>query len=206
MQLKIIARSVIVAGLALATACASNGRGEDPATWTEAQAAEWFDSHDWESATAMRPDPSINKKEFAVQYHVHQARWDSAFAFMRRGNFSALPPGNIPLVGDDAFVKVSEYTTKNSEDAFYEEHRNYADIHFVVSGEEKIGAGDVSGAKVRTPYDAEKDILFYEGVDGREMIARPGTFYIFFPGEGHRPGVRTGERALVKKIVVKVRS
>lgn len=198
--------SGVILGLALIAGCGSMAKDEDPATWTDAQADEWFSSRDWVATTSMQPDPSINRREFAKQYHQHKDWWDSAFAFMKNDAFSTLPAGNIHLDGDDVFVKVSEYNTKNPEDAFYEVHREYADIHFVVSGEEYIGQSDVSEGKLRTPYDKQKDIVFYEGVAGKEMLARPGTFYIFFPGEGHRPGVRNGQRAWVKKIVIKVRT
>lgn len=196
----------VIFGLAVLAGCASTGRSDDPAAWTDAQVEQWFDSRDWVEMTSMQPDPSIDRRELAMQYHLHQDRWDSAFAFMKNGNFSTLPAGNIPLDGDDAFVKVSEYNTKDPDNAYYEVHRNYADIHFVVSGEEYIGQSDVSEGKLRTPYDEAKDIVFYEGVKGKEMLARPGTFYIFFPGQGHRPGVRNGESAPVKKIVIKVRT
>lgn len=197
--------SVIMLALALLAGCAAAGKDEDPASWTDAQVDEWFNARDWAAATSMQPDPSINKRELAIQYHLHKDRWDSAFAFMKKDGFSTLPVKNIALEGDDVFVKVSAYNTKDPADAFYEVHREYADIHFVVSGEEYIGQSNVSEGKLRTPYDEAKDIVFYDGVKGKEMLARPGTFYIFFPGEGHRPGVRNGESAPVKKIVIKVK-
>jgi YhcH/YjgK/YiaL family protein len=154
----------------------------------------------------MQPDPSINERELAIQYHRHQSWWDTAFAYMKKGEYSHFTPGNTALQGDDVFVKATAYNTKDPADAFYEVHRNYADIHFVVSGEEYIGNADLENAKPRAAYDTVKDIRFYDAAEGEQCMAKPGVFFIFFPGEAHRPGVRTGESAPVKKIVIKVRS
>ena len=187
--------------------CASKGNySNDPATWTDDQVKEWFDRREWLGESRMQPDPSINKRALAIQYHLHKDWWDKAFAYMKKGDFSSFAPGNIPLIGDDVFVKASEYNSKDPGDAFYEVHRNHADIHFLVSGEEYIGHAGMTHAKVRTPYDSVKDIQFYEGAEGEQTTAKPGTFFIFFPGEAHRPGVKTGESSPVKKIVIKVRS
>lgn len=205
-MVKTFINSIVIFGVALLAGCAATGKGEDPATWTDAQVDQWFYGHDWPAITSMRPDPSINKRKLAIQYHLHKDRWDCAFAFMKNGGFATLPPGNIPLHGNDVFAKVSEYNTKHPEDVVYEVHREYADVHFVVSGEEYIGQADVSDGKLRTPYNEAKDVVFYEGVEGKQMLARPGTFYIFFQGDGHRPGLSNGDTARVKKIVIKVRS
>jgi YhcH/YjgK/YiaL family protein len=192
--------------LVTGAACApSQKRSEDPHSWTEDQVNEWFEEKQWLGATNMQPDPSINKRELAVQYQRHKHRWDTAFAFIRKQDFAGLTVGDHPLDGREVFVRVSEYNSKNPEDAFYEAHKDYADIHFLVSGEERIGVADLSAATVRTPYDEEKDIEFYEPVAGKEFLAKPGTFFIFFPGEGHRPGMKVENNAPVKKIVIKVK-
>jgi YhcH/YjgK/YiaL family protein len=193
--------------LVLAGACdSSDKRSEDPDTWTEDQVNQWFEEREWLGETKLQPDPSINKRELAIQYYRHKDRWDTAFAFIQKQEFAQLKPGDHPLDGKDAFVRVSEYNSKDPEDAFYEAHKNYADIHLLISGEEYIGRCDLSVATVKTLYDEEKDIEFYEPLEGENVLARPGTFFIFFPGEGHRPGMKVGENAPVKKIVIKVRA
>jgi YhcH/YjgK/YiaL family protein len=37
------------------------------------------------------------------------------------------------------------------------------------------------------------------------VLLKPGTFFIFFAGEAHRPGAKVDETVPVKKMVIKVR-
>jgi len=57
---------------------------------------------------------------------------------------------------------------------------------------------------VTTPYDASKDIANYSG-DGDFYIAMPGTFFLFFPTDAHRPAITTNGNKPDKKIVIKIR-
>lgn len=190
--------------LMLVTACTTAERGESPEEWTKEEVNEWFERGEWLGETEMRPDTTIDKRELVKRYHENERRWDTAFDFIRKGDFVRLSAGEHLLDGKDVFVKVTEYNSKDPEDVFYESHKNYADIQFVVSGMEYIGRSDLKGAEVRTPYNEEKDIEFYNASDGKNLLAKPGTFFIFFPGEGHCPGMKVNDNAPVKKIVIKV--
>jgi len=152
----------------------------------------------------LQPDASVNKRRLAVEYHEHKQRWDAAFAFIRKGDF-LLPVGDHELDGKDAFVRVVEYDSNDPSKVFYETHRQHADIQFLVSGEELIGQSDLSGASVKEVYDEAKDLELYNGTGGRNLLAKPGTFFIFFAGEGHRPGMKVNESVPVRKMVIKVR-
>lgn len=199
--------SIIFFVFAVAAGCTSSEKHvEDPENWTEAQVNEWFEGKEWLGETQMQPDPSIDKKEFAVQYHRNKKRWDAAFAFLKKENLSAIEAGNHALDGKHVFVKVTEYDSKNPEDVFYESHKNYADIQFVISGEEYIGRTDLTETTtVKTPYNAEKDIQFYHVSNGRKLLAKPGTFFIFFPRDAHCPGIKVEDyNTPVKKMVIKV--
>jgi len=191
----------------LFTGCSSSNQGdEDPAHWTEDQVSDWFDSGEWLGQSPMRPDPSIDRREFAVHYHQNKARWDKAFAFLAKEDLQTLEAGNHQLDGDNVFVKVTEYNSKNPEDVSYENHQNYADIQFVVSGMEYIGRTDLSQTTVLTPYDKEKDIQFYKVATSEKLLAKPGTFFIFFHDDAHCPGLKVNDNAPVKKMVIKVKN
>lgn len=179
---------------------------ENVRNWSESQASEWFNHKNWLEETGAQPDESIDKKEFATRYHENKERWDIAFAFLKGTNLNTLKPGNHELDGKNVFVKVTEYNSKNPEGVFYESHKNYTDLQYVVSGEENIGIADRSVASVKIPYNEEKDIWFYQVQKGKNLIAKPGTLFIFFPGELHRPGIKVGNSVWVKKIVIKIRN
>lgn len=53
------------------------------------------------------------------------------------------------------------------------------------------------------PYNAEKDITFFEGLAETYITVKPGMFAIFFPQDGHAPGISPDG---VKKVIVKVKA
>ena len=63
--------------------CKSVQRSTNPEQWTDDQVNEWFMKREWLGATDLQPDPSINKKEFAVRYHQQRDRWDKAFNYLK---------------------------------------------------------------------------------------------------------------------------
>lgn len=186
--------------------CASQERPGNPEGWSEQQVTKWFEQKEWLGQTELQPDSSIDAKEFAVRYHQNKDHWDTAFSFLREADLSALEAGTHELDDQDVFVIVSEYTSKNPEDIPYEAHKDYADIHYVVAGREYIGSAELSAASVRTPYDEERDIAYYDAENGRHLFAHPDRVFIFFPGELHSPGRKVEDSVPVKKIVVKVKS
>ena len=54
-------------------------------------------------------------------------------------------------------------------------------------------------------YDAVKDIEFLTVTGGDNFLALPDRFFIFFPDDAHRPGLKDGENSPVRKVVVKVK-
>ena len=51
-------------------------------------------------------------------------------------------------------------------------------------------------------YDTAKDRTFYKGLAQDYLTIKPGMFALFFPQDGHAPGVTPDE---IKKLIVKVR-
>ena len=51
------------------------------------------------------------------------------------------------------------------------------------------------------PYNAEKDITFFEGLAETYVTVKPGMFAIFYPQHGHAPGITTGGVKTVSVIV-----
>lgn len=186
--------------------CNSSHLTEDPKNWSQDQVSQWFNQKDWLGQTELQPDSSINKREFAIQYYKNKKRWDKAFSFLENEDLSALKIGVQELDGKNVFVKVTEYYLKDPPGVPFELHKNYADIHYVISGVENIGSADISAASERTQYDSIKDIQFYNADKSENHFAQPGTFFIFFSNELHRQGLRVKDSALVKKIVVKIRN
>jgi YhcH/YjgK/YiaL family protein len=177
---------------------------KNPEKWSNKQVSEWFTSGEWKSGWNVTPDVSVNQREFALQFFKNRERWEKAFNFLKNSDLQNMNPGKYALEGDTLYATISEYTTKDEADSRFEAHRKYADIQYVVEGEEQIGITAIESATETVPYDSTKDILFLTAPQNNYKPATPANFFVFFPQDVHRPGVKTGENTKVRKAVVKV--
>jgi biofilm protein TabA len=152
----------------------------------------------------LTPHQSIDKVEFAKQYHANPERWNTAFNFLQTADLATIKPGKHAIIGDTVYALVTEGPARKEDTAKWESHKNYIDIHYVIKGQEKIGVAPLSAAEVVNPYDPVRDIAFYTA-RGKNYIAGPDNFFIFFPKEAHRPNLQVRGNELVKKIVIKIR-
>jgi YhcH/YjgK/YiaL family protein len=198
-----IAKIIMVATILNFSGCKESS---NPDTWSSTKTDEWFNKGDWKNGWNVVPDGSINKKQMAVAYFNHRERWDSAFNFLKTSDLSALELKRYDLDGDKLYVAVSEYNTKNEQEAKYEVHRKYIDIQYVAKGKEMIGIAPLTAKdSVLQEYDPAKDIEFMTVNEERNVPADPDKFFVFFPEDVHRPGLKVDTIAPVRKIVVKVR-
>lgn len=178
---------------------------QNPETWNQDELDMWFQTGEWRSGWQIIPDESIDKREMAIQYFRNRERWNKAFLFLKSNDLASLEKGRIRLDEDDLYLSVDEYVSRNEENSRFEAHRSYADIQYLVSGEEKIGVVPLEITSVAIPYDIGHDIVFLNAPENNYRVADPGRFFVFFPGDAHRPCVKTRENSMVRKIVVKVR-
>jgi len=116
------------------------------------------------------------------------------------------PDGRYDIEGDDVYALVQSYDTVPATEKKYESHRAYADIQYVAAGTELIHYAPVGGLRPVTDYDAQKDYLLYaDPAAATPLHMAPGTFAVFLPHDGHKPGCTNGTPSRIKKVVVKVR-
>ena len=151
------------------------------------------------------PDASINPTELHHQVHLNPGRWEKAFRFLATADLATLPKGRYELDGTDLYASVDEYLSREPEDCRLEALRKYADIQYVITGQEQIGITPLAETLEAIPYHPDNDILFLDGEVGLYGQATPTRFFIFFPDDAHMPCLKSGERSIVKKVVVKVR-
>jgi YhcH/YjgK/YiaL family protein len=114
--------------------------------------------------------------------------------------------GRYDVDGDNLYYLVQRYTTKPVEQCKLEAHKRYIDIQFVADGEEIMGYCPVDNLEVQTPYEPEKDIVFYKRPDNiTEVKLSSGTFAVLFPQDAHMPKCRLDGPSNVHKVVVKVK-
>lgn len=173
-------------------------------TWSRHRAQKWFNKKEWLGGAPYSPHKSISVREFARQYHLNRKYWDEAFSFLKTHDLKMIPKGKYPIDGDNVFGTVTEDATKDLEKTTWESHRKYVDLQLVISGEEKIGVTRISKAAITREYDEKKDVVNYEA-RGRVYAAPPGTFFLFFPTDAHRPNITPGGNKPDKKIVIKIK-
>ena len=116
------------------------------------------------------------------------------------------PLGRHDLDGDKCFALVQSYTTKPLSKATFEAHQRYLDIQFIQAGNETILWTPLATlTQVTQPYAAERDIAFYATPAHQTAIhLRPGDFAIFYPEDGHAPGLEYGAPTTIRKVVFKI--
>jgi YhcH/YjgK/YiaL family protein len=179
---------------------------KDPSTWNSKKLEKWFNEKEWRCGWKIAPDPSVNKREVAVSFFKNKDRWEKAFNFLKNNDLSKLELKRYDIDGDNLYATVSEYMSKNEDSTLFEAHRKYIDIQYVVSGKEIISIVPLASENVIiTPYDAARDIEFMKYSNVVNFKATPSEFFIFFPGDAHRPGLRDEQSAPVRKIVIKMK-
>ncbi|HNR42112.1 MAG TPA: YhcH/YjgK/YiaL family protein [Bacteroidales bacterium] len=198
-----ILQIALFSAAALFAGCSGNN---DPSAWSGQKLDRWFEKGEWLNGLKAVPDQSVSRKTFAVSYFRNKDRWDKAFVYLKNISPDDLEPGRHDIDGDNLYASVSEYISKDPEEAQYEAHRKYIDIQYVLSGKELIGLAPASELdELLEEYDPEKDIEFMTVRNPAMLNAVPGRLFFFFPGELHCPGLKDGENSPVKKVVIKVK-
>ncbi len=125
-----------------------------------------------------------------------------AFAFLSQTDPSGLPVGRTEIEGDRLFAIVTKGPGRARRGAKLETHARYIDIQYVISGTDMMGWKPVSACRRPAgPFDAEKDIGFFDDDPDAWVAVHAGAFAVFFPEDAHLPLLGAGE---IHKIVVKV--
>ncbi len=130
-----------------------------------------------------------------------------AIAYLKEHDFSRMEPGVYEIEGRELFAQVVDAVTGSLEEKRPEAHREYIDVHFLVTGSEQLGFVPDTG-EYRIAEDLkEKDLIFYESVEKESFIhARPGSYTIFFPNDIHRPAVMEEKPGTIRKVIMKVKA
>ena len=125
-----------------------------------------------------------------------------AFDYIKETDFSKVEDGKYELDGSRLFLSVVSLTGKDKNDAAIETHKKYIDIQLPLLGVEKIGWKPGCELQEESiPYDEAKDIAFYVDRPTAYTKIYPGQFAVYFPEDGHAPGIGEGN---IRKVIVKV--
>jgi biofilm protein TabA len=139
-------------------------------------------------------------------YCVKGSNLEKGFEFLLNKASENLPDGRVEIDGDKCFALVQSYTTAKPELKRWETHNVYLDIQYVITGREIAGYVPKNELDVEEDQTPKADVIFYKQAHkGMDVVLGPGDFAVFYPQDGHKPGVICGKPEQMKKIVVKVK-
>lgn len=110
---------------------------------------------------------------------------------------------DIKIENSDVVVKIRPMTTKEIDKCSFEAHKDYADIHFVTYGTEKIGYSNVDELKT-VNYSKENDFIELLG-EGDVVTLRKGYFMIVLPQDAHMPCICADKPENIGKLIAKIK-
>jgi len=136
-----------------------------------------------------------------------QARIERALDFLANTDFATYKHGDVIDIDEkNLYAMVQAYETAPHSTLRWETHDAYADIQYVVEGREGFGTAPRDGLAIKTEYNAEKDITFYDApVQYNTFILNPGDCILVTPDTAHMPKGQAEAIGPVKKVVIKVK-
>lgn len=139
------------------------------------------------------------------RYEALHPKLKLLFDYVKTHNLLQMPAGRVEIDGDNVFVNIDDSLMQPAQERPLEVHRRYMDVQFPLSCAEQFGWKPLSAlaSEPSVPYDAQRDIAFYQEGAQAYVTARPGQFYILFPEDAHAPIVGLGPiRKAVGKILL----
>lgn len=142
------------------------------------------------------------KRKYLKRYLGISDSLDAAIRHLQSADLSQLHKGRNEIDGDLTFVNRFDYQTMPQEQAIWEGHAKYGDIHVLLSGREKIGVTQVDGLKL-VEQKPEEDFIGYEGDVEVWFPMTTEHVLIVYPEDAHMVKVMDGESSLVEKACYK---
>ena len=144
------------------------------------------------------------KLEQLGRYRGLSQHLDTAIHFLEEGGASRLTMGRNEVDGDEVYINRLDYATIPEEQAAWEGHARYGDIHIMIAGQERIGVSDTSQLTPTVQKEAE-DFLGFEGPVRVWYPMEADDVLIAFPEDAHMVKVELGGAMPVSRAVVKFR-
>ena len=139
----------------------------------------------------------------ADKYIGLHPRFAKAFEYIKTQDLPGMEPGKFAIDGENLHASVSNKDGVSAADAKFEAHNNYIDIQVCPAGKETLGwKPRQKCVDVKTEYNTEKDVIFYNDTPDTYFELKEGQFAIFYPEDVHAPMMEEGP---IKKLIIKVK-
>lgn len=126
------------------------------------------------------------------------------FDFAKKNDLLHFEKGTHKIDGDNLFVNIVEYETKEKSEKFWEAHKQYIDLHFMLKGSEEIDLNFIANM-VQKDFVQKDDFLPLEGERNSHVVLNDGDFLICYPEDAHMTGIKELDTVLIKKAIFKVK-
>ena len=128
-----------------------------------------------------------------------------AFEYAKTHDMLSYEKGRHDIDGEDLYVNIAEYETTAPENRFWEAHREYLDLHFMLRGPEQIDVNFIQNLR-QEEYVPKDDFLPLFGDPNSSVVLNEGDFLLAYPADAHRTAVAVeGKPAVIKKAIFKIR-
>ena len=146
----------------------------------------------------------IDKIENADLYYDSVPGLERFIQFYNDNDLEQFPACKVRLDGDDLFINIIDLKGKDEKELPMEAHRDYIDIQVPMTDSETMGwKPQVDCQQELEEYDEGKDMELYRDKSQLLFDVPVGYFVVFFPSDGHRPGIAPGRS--LRKLIVKTR-
>lgn len=128
-------------------------------------------------------------------------------AYLQTHNLHILPDGSHPIDGEDFFVNLFTFTSQPPEQRIWEAHRQYIDVHHILSGSETIHHRFIQDS-AQEDYHPETDYLAIAAQPPHSQFSLSAHYLaIFYPEDAHQTGISTAQTPsqTIRKAVFKIR-
>lgn len=147
----------------------------------------------------------IESKKFSVAFDYLSKVLDETTEENHRLNAYDLNVFKRVDLNENNFALEQTYLSKERENCFFESHRKYIDVQFILEGEEMIEVSNTNTLHINVEYNENIDLIKYGDSRFSSLIKlKKGDIAIFFPDDAHMPCVKISDSKKIVKTVVKV--
>jgi YhcH/YjgK/YiaL family protein len=144
----------------------------------------------------------LDSLENSGRYLSLHPLFKKAFDFLKNNDLSNAKNGKLKTDDPRVFFMLSDVQGKDPQDAVLEAHKKYIDIQTPLAGVETIGwKAEEDLMIISQQYSAKQDVMLFHDFPTAYTKLYPGQFAIFFPEEGHAPGIGQGS---IRKVIAKI--
>jgi|SaaInl8_200m_RNA_FD_contig_123_14621_length_4706_multi_6_in_0_out_1_3 biofilm protein TabA len=151
-----------------------------------------------------------------VKQQLNNNKFNTAFEYLEKVlQNDTIENKRLLSLDIDAFEKIDldssnfaleqVYNTKDRNRCFFESHKQYIDVQFILEGEEIIEVINTNELEINFPFDEDMDLIKYnDTINASSIKLKKGDVVVFFPEDAHMPCLELQDKLKVVKTVVKV--